>query len=384
MQNELKIILNQLKENPIFRMSLCSKELFHSNFWAWMLEQYPDSIKCFVQDYKKDNYGEFEKVYREKQSFDLVIETDKKFIVIENKFKSMPIKGQLNKYSKKDGNIDKFINERSSDKKEVKLLISYIEPYFDVNEIGWEYITYERLSEKLNDFFKDVHDKNPYIKNYLEMLNSFIQIKKLFALEKNPNYKDFFEIFNNDKNLQDLLSDMNFESTLKRIYMSEVYKYIRKNIKEKLPDIRFYIRDDIDEKNNEFLKFNNCMILNLDYSGLTKNVFIDFFVYQEKMAIGFTISASHYRITLGSYSKEKDLSKIVKNLIEDEKFEFFNDKNITPKNKKYYSFGENWKYQILQEIESERKISELSSLLICDLEKLLKHDLKTLLCCDQN
>lgn len=31
--------IEDLKKNPIFAMSLSSKELFHSNFWAWLFER---------------------------------------------------------------------------------------------------------------------------------------------------------------------------------------------------------------------------------------------------------------------------------------------------------------------------------------------------------
>ena len=38
MDKELSTIIKELKQNPLFAMSLGNKELFHSNFWAWIME----------------------------------------------------------------------------------------------------------------------------------------------------------------------------------------------------------------------------------------------------------------------------------------------------------------------------------------------------------
>ena len=35
-ENKLIEIVDELSKNAMFRLSLCSKELFHSNFWAWL------------------------------------------------------------------------------------------------------------------------------------------------------------------------------------------------------------------------------------------------------------------------------------------------------------------------------------------------------------
>jgi|GEM_PF-6652728 len=37
--------INRLNNSPMFAMSLGSKELFHSNFWAWIMENAdPDKL----------------------------------------------------------------------------------------------------------------------------------------------------------------------------------------------------------------------------------------------------------------------------------------------------------------------------------------------------
>ena len=42
MSHELDQIIDGLKQSPLFQLSLASKELFHSNFLAWLCVTYPD------------------------------------------------------------------------------------------------------------------------------------------------------------------------------------------------------------------------------------------------------------------------------------------------------------------------------------------------------
>jgi hypothetical protein len=47
---EISEIVESLKKSPIFAMSLGSKELFHSNFWAWLIEQDSRFVTVFFPD----------------------------------------------------------------------------------------------------------------------------------------------------------------------------------------------------------------------------------------------------------------------------------------------------------------------------------------------
>lgn len=154
-------IVNELNGNPVFKMSLSAKELFHSNVLAWLLESAPDGelAKLFAPKDGTDLY--VWRVMREWRNFDLLIiyarkddfdilhsfldESDEeddeehntdgkrqiindfglkiskeiyesdlekyqqltnacrqcRFVVVENKFKSIPYVEQLEKYVKK-------------------------------------------------------------------------------------------------------------------------------------------------------------------------------------------------------------------------------------------------------------------------------------------
>ena len=94
-----------LKESLLYQMSLGSKELYHSNVWAWLIENDPKFIKVFFRDYDENIY-EFESVSREYKDRDLTIwfhkkedANDKYYYVIENKIKSLQSEDQLKKYT---------------------------------------------------------------------------------------------------------------------------------------------------------------------------------------------------------------------------------------------------------------------------------------------
>ena len=144
----VKDVVNKLRNNPVFYMSLGSKELFHSNMLAFMLEnEWINGLAELFAPYngkeKLNNYKVLT-VLREKSHFDLIIvflpsndydatiknydqrqiadifqnsgpkdelllstlQNNCKFVVVENKLKSIPDKTQLKEY---DGAIQNSI-----------------------------------------------------------------------------------------------------------------------------------------------------------------------------------------------------------------------------------------------------------------------------------
>ena len=100
MENKIKY----LKESPIYAMSLCSKELFHSNFWAWLMKQDESFIEIF---FKNEGNKQLAGIGREDGNRDVTVyrksnkddEKEKADIyVIENKLKSIPTEEQLKNY----------------------------------------------------------------------------------------------------------------------------------------------------------------------------------------------------------------------------------------------------------------------------------------------
>ena len=97
--------VEKLSNNPIFQLSLSSKELFHSNFLAWLAED--DNTRCVfnkvMQTWLDDKNWEYKpnemEVKREYNHFDFCVcnklsidgndVTGSVQVVLENKFKSI-------------------------------------------------------------------------------------------------------------------------------------------------------------------------------------------------------------------------------------------------------------------------------------------------------
>ena len=132
------------------------KELFHTNFWTWLLRKYP-SVFASAFDFEYNTNCKFE-ISREKNHFDLCIETKDEIIIIENKLKSFPNKKQLEKYAKYETNKNKKL-----------VLISYFKPINLKASCQWKYLTYKDLYNRIKKCFVSAKDSDFYKKNFLEM-----------------------------------------------------------------------------------------------------------------------------------------------------------------------------------------------------------------------
>lgn len=63
--------IDRLKQSLVYKMSLGSKELYHSNIWAWLMENDNSFIKAFFPDCNED-YHDFQ-IEREQSHRDLTI-----------------------------------------------------------------------------------------------------------------------------------------------------------------------------------------------------------------------------------------------------------------------------------------------------------------------
>lgn len=141
LSDKITNILDSLKTSPAFAMSRGGRELFHTNFLAFILEQtstksnkneYGQLVKksLLSQIFEDKNLPSNVKVFREKLNLDLIIipiddfpalseecnagnpsvdskEKQLKIVVIEAKLKSIPTIQQLNNYS---NNLEKIVN----------------------------------------------------------------------------------------------------------------------------------------------------------------------------------------------------------------------------------------------------------------------------------
>ncbi|MDE6409876.1 MAG: PD-(D/E)XK nuclease family protein [Muribaculaceae bacterium] len=181
----------KLKQSPVFQMSLHSKELFHSNFLAWLGED-PKLREVFrnvmvaiglSREYV-DSWGEDFEILREKNHFDLIVKApvhkNKKgkerpkrgelYLVIENKIKSVPTGDQLNDYSKK---LESYVKNPGF----TKILLS-MGKYDGILPDDWKQATYEEVIEGLKKPVSGTISpyKSELIKDYTSMLETLVKI----------------------------------------------------------------------------------------------------------------------------------------------------------------------------------------------------------------
>lgn len=168
-----KELIDYLKNSPVFASSLGSKELFHSNIWAYLIEQNPRFLEVFfpnefdsvTQEIIEDKETG-EKARREKYNMDLLIVTNKKVFVIENKIKALPHKDQLQKYQEK-------IDEHYQTEERCFLLtgIKKDKPSI-IDESEWNYLNYDKIAAGIREKLKGFEDKNYYAfaNDYCDMI----------------------------------------------------------------------------------------------------------------------------------------------------------------------------------------------------------------------
>ena len=200
----------------MFAMSLTSKELFHSNRWAWMLRKYPQVFTpVFYPEYNGQDKIE---VLREYKNTDLFLKIGGKSIIIENKLKSLPDKNQLKRYNKKFLNtVDKTI------------LVSYFSPLFTS---GYDsLLSYDYLFEKMKESFEAT--KSTIIENtdstliqcYLEFLNLLNQLLHSVDFDSNDKIGELWAVIKEEE-IQEKLKAINFAKTFEKAFLIKLTRWI--------------------------------------------------------------------------------------------------------------------------------------------------------------
>lgn len=177
----METIIKQLRNNPIFSMSLGSKELFHSNFLEYLWHVNRDSFINVVNEFLPHPLEENQQyeIGREVENFDICIyhEENKKRVydlVIENKVKSIPYKEQLMEYEKKANNSPccKFI------------LLTLSDDFPDKDNVErWKILRYDELRKSIEKYYisentsKESHLR--YIIDYCDFLEQLVSLKEL-------------------------------------------------------------------------------------------------------------------------------------------------------------------------------------------------------------
>src|SRR4051812_13417545 len=145
-------LVELLDRNPLFHLSLGSRELFHSNLIAWMT-RFPVPFQHALRDVLEPASDQWEerRVRREAKQLDLVIELPgHRPLIIENKVFSLPDTAQLEKYAV--NNIPSLLGDRAV----TRVLLSLVDPgwpegVFGPPSLQWRHLAYRDLAAQLRE-----------------------------------------------------------------------------------------------------------------------------------------------------------------------------------------------------------------------------------------
>lgn len=190
--------LEELYKNPMLRISLGSKELFHSNFLAFLWDcdkqAFLNVINDLLPEGKKINVNELLgkeglTIYREKENLDLCIcHTENKKdcidIIIENKVKSIPYIEQLDEY-RQTAAKPQYKNSTAV----TYILLTLADEFPNIEAIAkdWNIITYDQLVKAIKQYYRK-NDIESRLQQYVADYTDFID--KLSALQIVDKFND--------------------------------------------------------------------------------------------------------------------------------------------------------------------------------------------------
>lgn len=139
-------IAHELNREPLARIMYGQRELFHSNFIAWLFDELPELADTVFRDLTRDGDGGVRRVERERENLDLVMRWPGAApLVIENKVFSLPEQAQLDEYRQKTA--------RWKGTPAAHVLLSMSPPRTPVT--GWRYLSYQELADRIDRAIPD-------------------------------------------------------------------------------------------------------------------------------------------------------------------------------------------------------------------------------------
>ena len=321
MENTIKA----LKSSPIFNLSLSSKELFHSNFIAWLISEYPNEMWRIFSKYTSLETSKYkikkDSVDREQKHIDIMFDVveiggeEKKpiKIIIENKVKSLPYIEQLEKYA------ETFQNA-------ICILLTLSEPehlttdskVIKTKHQEWHIITYSMFVNELSsiDFnyqlSNNVDDQNPVyhkkiLKDYINFVNLLVEINEKTKIN---NLNEQFDWYGSTFNALD------------KIRLADFY------IKKKCENMALLIKTEIkklgvgDEKS---ITVSSSIVRS------TNGEFRLYYEFNDRVFVSMEVSRMYYRKLVyvrNKYEKNKKTVKYKKQYnANDEVFPFYKNLN---------------------------------------------------------
>lgn len=180
--------IQTLENSPMFHLSLSSKELFHSNFLYWLStvdrHKFVELLNTLLNTTNIDsNWGNWTAV-REYKHFDFCIKsgegnTEVIHLVLENKFKSIPNKKQLDEYYEKTKGCKHHI---------LLTLIDDFQYKDDVKQ-HWKIINYDDLSIAISQVYKSFTGYiSEIIKDYTTFISAFHSLSTSWKVKRDSHF----------------------------------------------------------------------------------------------------------------------------------------------------------------------------------------------------
>lgn len=233
MESGIAELVGRLRGNPIYSLSLGSRELFHSNLLGWMFEKYPHTISILAGPVAPS----WIEVEREKNNLDLLIrfaEADlRRAIAVEVKVKDAPRLEQLREYDEKikkeqeaGGLLEYSVR---------KVLLSLVEVPDEVKNTGsWQFLRLAEIGQRIMGFVATgcfEKDDEVIIRKYAQLcLDLGGLVTKASQIDKRARIY-FFErpgMASCTREIDMALRDLRFDDTMKKQRASELRQEIDK------------------------------------------------------------------------------------------------------------------------------------------------------------
>ena len=222
-EDYIKKIFKELKESPLYNLSMSSLENFHTNFLVWLGNKHPEQMWTLLTGEQKTP----PEIKFEAQKncgnckFDLCVkEKDNIILVLENKIKSYPTEEQLEKYN------NGIKNNQKNFSKDCKKILLTLFPFEIKNQEqckGWSVITYSKLAEKWEEAYieKDKDYYNDLVTDYFNMIKQIVNLVKKQIEKEDLDKYNIYEI-------ADKLED--FHDVYVKYRIDHLKNLIKKNI----------------------------------------------------------------------------------------------------------------------------------------------------------
>ncbi|GHF05429.1 hypothetical protein GCM10016455_28380 [Aliiroseovarius zhejiangensis] len=217
----LRNSITWLETSPMQRMSLGSRELFHSDFLSWLFEEYPRALAHVFDLTVKEC-----KVAREEQNIDLVVrDGETPVLIVENKVKSYPDFAQLQRYSTRFPDVDK------------RYLLTLVPPSFAMPK-GWKTVLYKDLAVGLQRWFEASHvssEHRQYVVDYMTLVDHLATVaEECFDPVKIRENNFWFQ-----GNRIQFLEKVGFSQTLQKFQAMAFRDYLKQAVPAEAASIAF-------------------------------------------------------------------------------------------------------------------------------------------------